>query len=133
MEQGLVKLFQVGWKVLNADVVLYTARALLHFLDRQRSGLPDAGQARAMGRMAKRLETEISSGRPWEFNSQLDQLIGCLDAESVAALTALLQECPTLPETICKQGRHPHFVFIGSRAHIRTIRTFLKRALRVNA
>lgn len=133
VEQGLVKLFQVGWKVLNADVVLYTARALLHFLDRQRSGLPDAGQARAMGRMAKRLETEISSGRPWEFNSQLDQLIGCLDAESVAALTALLQECPTLPETICKQGRHPHFVFIGSRAHIRTIRTFLKRPLRVNA
>jgi len=131
-EQGLVKFFQVGWKLLYEAVVLYTARALLQFLDRQRTGLQDAGQAWAMGRMADRLETEISSGRPWEFNGQLDQLLGCLDAETVAALTALLQEYPTLPEALCRQGRHPHSAFIGSRAHIRAIRKFLKRALRVN-
>lgn len=132
-EQGLAKCFQVGWKVLNDDVVRYAAKALLQFLDRQRAELQDDGQAQAMGRMANVLQTDLSSGRSWEFNGQLDQLYACLDAETMAALTALLRECPILPEALCKQGRHPHSAFVGSRAHIRTIREFLKQILHFDA
>ena len=124
-KQRLVKFFQLGWKILNDAVILHSAMALLKYFDRRRDESQDPKRAREMGEMADILKTHVSSGRPWEFSDQLDQLHACFDSETIVALTALLQSYPTLSEVICRKGRHPISPHICSHGHIGTIRQFL--------
>ena len=52
-----------------------------------------------------------------------------LDGETTMALRELLQEYPTLSNVICERGNHRLSPFIGSLAHLRTIRRFFKHVL----
>ena len=125
----LVKLFQLGWKILFEHVVLYTAKAVSVFIHHCKEEMADPDQASELTRMFFMLRYYILSGRPWEFAESMDYLQIFLDSETVAALTELLQEHPTLHELICKKGRHRPSPFIWSHARIRTIRRFLRDAL----
>jgi len=125
----LVKLFQLGWKILFEHVVLYTAKAVSVFIHHRKEETADPDQVSEMTRMFFMLRYYILSGRPWEFAESMDYLQIFLDSETIAALTELLQEHPTLPDVICKKGRHRRSPFIWSHARIRTIRRFLRNAL----
>ena len=125
----LVKLFQVGWKILFDNVVLYTAKTVLGFINQLKDEMTDQEPAYEITRMVDMLRSHILSGRPWEFNDQLDYLQVFLDGESTTALKELLQEYPTLSEVICKKGGHRLSPFIWSQAHIRTVKCFLKDVL----
>ena len=129
----LIKLFQVGWKILNDDVIYDSAKALLKFLDRLKDVLSDPQQSETIVRIADILQSRISAGQPLRFDNQLDQLHAFLDGETIMALTGLLQEYPTMSEIIHKKGHHRPSPFIWSHAHIRTIRQFLKDAILWNA
>ena len=127
----LVKLFRVGWKILNKRVVFHTARALLKACDHHADRLQSQGPAHEMGKMVDMLRTCILSGKPWMFLDQIDQLHSFLDGDIIDGLGALLQEYPTMPAAVCNQGLHrlPHF--ISSRAHIQSIQQYLERALEI--
>jgi len=125
----LVKLFQLGWKILFEHVVLYTAKAVSVFINHRMEEMADPDQVSEMRRMLFMLRYYILSGRPWEFAESMDYLQIFLDSETIAALTELLQEHPTLHELLCKKGGHRPSPFIWSQARIRTIRRFLRDAL----
>jgi len=128
-QHHLVKLFQLGWKILFEQVVLYTAKAVSVFINQRKQEIADPDQISELTRMFFMLRYYILSGRPWEFAESMDYLQIFLDSETVVALTELLQEHPTLPDLIAKKGGHRPSPFIWSRAHIRTIRRFLRDVL----
>ena len=125
----LVKLFQVGWKILFDGVVAHTAKELLEFLRHQKNEMPNSEQAYEMAKGIILLRFCISSGRPWEFKDQMDDLPPYLDDEAVAAIGDLLQAYPTLSEVICQKEEHQLFPFIWSQVHIGAISRFLTDAL----
>ena len=125
----LVKLFQVGWKILFENVALHTAKRVLEFIHQQKGGMKDPQQTREMARLIHLLRSCISSGRPWDFQDQMDDLQVFLDGGTTAAITALMQPYPTLSEVICKKEGHWLFPFIWSQAHIETIEYFIRNAL----
>ena len=131
----LIKLFQVGWKILFDNVVHYTAKAVLGFIDHHKYDMRDRDpdQVYEMTYMASLLRSHIATHRPWEFNDKLDYLELYLDGKIPLILMELLQECPTLPEIICKKGGHQPSPFIWSLGHIRTIRRYLSGVLSPNA
>lgn len=129
--QPLVKTFQVGWKVLNDEVVGQTAEALLAFLDRLKTEMTDRRLAHDLDSMSGVLRSRISTGRPLKVDEHLDPLQGFLDGETAGALTALVQEYPTMSEVIASHGRHRSSPFISSQAHLQTIRRFLEEVLRI--
>ncbi|MGD9210804.1 MAG: DUF6178 family protein [Desulfobacteraceae bacterium] len=126
----LVKLFKVGWKILNDKVTVYTARTLLVYLQYLKDEQTALRQKIAMAHMAHRLKTFISSGHPWKFSDHMDSLLTILDGQTIMVLTDLLQEYPTISEVICKQ--HCPSSHIWRMAHIRSIQRFMDKVLKVN-
>ena len=124
-----VKLFQVGWKILFDHVVLYTAKAVLEFLNRIKDEPENSEHRYDISHMAGTLQACITSGRPWEFNDRMDYLLTILDGRTTAALEELLQAYPTLADIISKHGGHPLSLYIGSKDHIVTLRQFLAKVL----
>ncbi|MBU4317592.1 MAG: hypothetical protein KKF30_09985 [Proteobacteria bacterium] len=125
----LVKLFQVGWKILLDHVSLYTAEVLLGFLVRLKDKPLEPWIRSEMISMARVLKSCVLSGHPWKFNPKMDGLLTVLDGQTTTALKALLEEYPTLSECICSKGAHPVSPYISSKAHIRTLRKYLKEML----
>ena len=125
----LVKLFQVGWKILFDNVVLHTAKGVLEFIRQRKGKMTDPEQARETAHMIHLLRSCISSGRPWDFDDQADDLQMFLDGGTIEAIKALMQPYPTLSEAICKKEGHRLFPFIWSQAHIETIEYFIRNAL----
>ena len=128
-EHRLVKLFQAGWKILFDNVVVYSAKSVFAFLNTLKARQMDLQQVHEVRQMARFLHTCITSGRPWEFDDPMDHLLIFLDGETVSALSALVQEYPTLSDVICHQGRHRVSPFVWSKTHIRTVRKYLSKAL----
>jgi len=125
----LVKLFQVGWKILFDGVVTHTAKMLLEFFRHQKNEMPNSAQDYEMTKRIILLRFCISSGRSWEFKDQMDDLHPYLDDEAAVAVGALLRAYPTLSEVICRKEEHQLFPFIWSQVHIGTISRFLTDAL----
>lgn len=134
-EHHLVKLFQVGWKLLYENVVLFTAEALMNYFDRIKadpSGFkPDAGQAYDFDQLGRALESCVAAGRPWEFHDQLDNLmehlVSFMDGASVAALAALLREYPTLSVPVTSEkAQTSESTHIWSLSLVHTVRKFIR-------
>ncbi|MBA3028837.1 MAG: hypothetical protein FP816_08500 [Desulfobacteraceae bacterium] len=125
----LVKLFQVGWKILLDHVSLYTAEVLLGFLVRLKDKPLEPWVRSETISMARVLKSCILSGHPWRFNPKTDGLLTVLDGQTTMALKDLLEEYPTLSVCICSKGAHPVSPYISSKAHIRTLRKYLKEML----
>jgi hypothetical protein len=124
-----VKLFQVGWKILFYGVVTHTAKMLLEFFRHQKNEMPNSAQAYEIAKKISLLRFCISSGRPWEFKDQMDDMQPYLDDETAVAIGDLLRAYPTLSEVICRKEEHPLFPFIWSQVHIGTISRFLTDVL----
>ena len=128
-ERGLVKLFQVGWKILYDNVAVYAAKSLLAFLKTLKAKQMDLEQMHDVRQMIRLLQNCLTSGRPWDFDDHMDDLMVFVAGETVSAVSGLIQEYPTLSEVICELGCHRVSPFISSRAHIRTIRQYLSAEL----
>ena len=125
----LVKLFQVGWKILFDDVVAHTAGVLLEFFLQQEHGMTGSQRVYQMTQKIILLRFCIASGRPWEFKDQMDDLHPFWEDETAAAIADLLQPYPILSEVICRKEDHRLFPFIGSQVHIGAVHDFLRDAL----
>ena len=126
----LVRLFQVGWKILFDSIVLDTAKSVLGFINRLKDEISDPEQKLEIARMAQVLRSGISSGRPWICYNEMDYLQVFLDGETSATIGELIQEYPTFTEAFCKKGGLRLSPFIYSHAHIRTFRHFIEDVFR---
>ena len=125
----LIKLFQVGWKILFDNVVMFTAKSILAFLNTLKGKHMDMELIYEACKMVNQLNSCIKIRRPWEFIDQMDNLLIYLDGATVTALAALMEECPTLSEAICDIEKPPASPFIYSKSQIGKIRGFLLNSL----
>jgi hypothetical protein len=125
----LIKLFQVGWKILFDNVVIYTAKAVLDYLNRIITEPADPFTMTEIIPMVQKLQSCILTGKPWEFCHQMDDLLIVLEGQTTMALKALMQEIPTLTDPLGKQEPNAGHAFITSKADIFVIRRYLREAL----
>jgi hypothetical protein len=126
----LVRMFQLGWKILFDNIILATAKDVLAFINRLKDHLSDPDQKIEISRMAWMLHADIASGRPWKFHGEMDYLQIFLDGETTETLMGLIQEYPTFTDTICKKGGLRLSPFICSHAHIRTLQNYIEDMIR---
>ena len=125
-EHSLIKLFKVGWKILHNDVSLYSALALQHTLSQLGKEITDQQQAQKLKRIVSVLKAKVSAGKPWLFRNELNQLGEFIKGSWVLALTALLDEYPTIPKNIKVQEPFQNSSFISTINQIREIQKYLR-------
>lgn len=128
-ENHLVHLFQIGWKILFNSVISPTAKSVQAFLNRLGDRISAPDQKQEIARMASVLQTYILSGRPWDFDEEMDYLQVFLDGETTTTLSGLIQEYPTFSEAVCNKGGLRLSPFIWSHEHIQTLQHFLEDVL----
>jgi hypothetical protein len=131
IDHDLVTVFQVGWRVLHADVCLFAADRLVDTLTGLRC---DDGEIN-LGLVALRaaMSRQRQAGTPWGARLALD-VIAILDTPAWAALLGVIDECPVLHGVIAAAGRPgvrsismSAFEFISGNDHIAAIHTFLEK------
>jgi hypothetical protein len=131
IEHDLVSVFQVGWRVLHADVCLFAADRLVDTLTGLRC---DDGEIQ-LGLVALRaaMSRQRQAGTPWGARGALD-VIAILDTPAWAALLGLIDECPVLHGVIGAAGRPgirsismSAFEFISGNDQIAAVRAFLDK------
>jgi hypothetical protein len=125
----LVKLFKSGWKILNDNVIFYTAGALLKYFQNLKLQQTDSRQKIQMAHMAYLLQSYISSKTPWKFENKMDLLLTILDGPTTMALTGLLQEYPTISKIVCSRQQTHSSDHIWRLSHIRSIKQFVDKVL----
>jgi hypothetical protein len=114
------KLFLVGWHLLYHQVVVEaatTAESLLAAAVADRH----AGQ-----RDLAALRAAITAGKPWLARASLDVLHGTMEPPALVALTALLDECPSLAGRLAP-GDERDRRFIATADELEAARRFLCR------
>jgi hypothetical protein len=113
---------------LHHEVQLPAARALARVLS---SMAADTGQAASgeLGRLAQQVRTALTTGKPWTVRGQLRALDGLLEPAILAALGALLDQCPSLVGALAADENGPPAPphFIGTRAQLIRIRALIDR------
>jgi hypothetical protein len=120
------RLFLVGWNVLFQAVVLPAAGKASEILVRAAAGADDASGKRDLERAATALRSAVAAGRPWAARRNLEVLEERLDQPSLAALAALLGECPTLAGRLSPR-ENAEFGFISAQEQLGAVREFLAK------
>jgi hypothetical protein len=131
LDHDLVSVFQVGWRVLYADVCMFVAEHLIDILggfrcrDRQtQAGLDD---------LRFDLSRHWRAGTPWRASDALD-VVATLDLPAWAALLGLVAECPVVHAALTASVRGTRllsidptaFEFISDNRQIGEVRTFVE-------
>jgi hypothetical protein len=131
IDHDLVSVFQVGWRILHADVCLLAADRLVDTLTGLRC---DDGEIQ-LGVVALRaaMSRQRQAGTPWAARGAMD-VIAILDTPAWAALLGLIDECPVLHGVITAAGRPgtrsismSAFEFISGNDQLAAIHAFLDR------
>jgi hypothetical protein len=128
VDHDLVSIFQVGWRVLHADVCLFAADRLIDTLTDLRCNDRDIQSGLETLRVA--MTRQRHAGAPWHARDALD-VIAILDTPAWAALLGLIDECPVLHGVIAAAGTRTRsismsaFEFIAGNDQIAAIGTFL--------
>lgn len=130
LEQDLVSVFQVGWKVLYERVGMYATKQLIEILGGLRCDDPEI-QA-GLRTLQRELTKHGQAGAPWHARDALD-VLAILDTPAWAALLALIDECPTLHAIIgaARDARtlsvsESDFEFISENRQIATVHEFMR-------
>lgn len=129
MQFDMVTLFRRGWRRLYREVTLPVASSLHSALKRLplRASRLIREDREHIADLCAELEKALAAGTPWTGADQLIILETLLDSSEVYALTTLLAECPTIPETLEFSSRtrpRCRSEFIHSEAQLRLVRSF---------
>lgn len=131
IDHDLVSVFQVGWRILHADVCLFAADRLVDTLNGLRCD--DSEIQLGLAALRHAMARHRQAGAPWRARDALD-VIAILDTPAWAALLGLIDECPVLHGVIVAAGRPgtrsismSAFEFISGNDHLAAIRVFLDR------
>jgi hypothetical protein len=127
-EEGLIRAFEAGWRLLHEQVSIFITDSLIATLAALRS--VDAEIDRDLCRLRRELERHRAAGQPWCVGDTLD-VIGIVDMPTWACLRGLLSECPVLPAAITAilDGRSRSvsataFEFFASWRQVRMVHEF---------
>jgi hypothetical protein len=119
------KLFLVGWNILFHRVVLPAAEKAKELLVRAADSAADRAGKRDLERAAAAVRSAIAAGKPWVARRSLEALADRVDQPVLAAVTALLGECPTLAGQLSSQGSR-EIEFIATGEQLGAVRSFLE-------
>jgi hypothetical protein len=122
------RLFLVGWNILFHAVVLPAAERAKELLVRAAATGADPDSRRDLERAESALVSASASGKPWAARRSLDALADRLGEPVLAAVTALLGECPAL-EGRLSQGSQ-EIEFIATEEQLGAVIGFLEGILR---
>ena len=128
VEHDLVSAFQVGWRILYADVCLFAATALVRILGEL--GCGDRDLLIGLGALRLDLSRQCQAGTPWRARDALD-VIAILDLPAWAALLGLIDECPFLHDAIgasqtkARSINPSGFAFISESNQIASVHAFM--------
>lgn len=129
VQLDMVALFRRGWRRLYREVALPVASSLHAALKRLPLRKPRliSEDREHIADLCADLEKALAAGTPWTGADQLIILETLFDSSEVYALTTLIAECPTIPDTLEFSSRaRPRCKseFIHSDAQLRLIRSF---------
>lgn len=117
------KLFRIGWNILFHDVVLVAAAGAQRALDRaiERAS---SGESRTVERAAAALRSAVANGKPWVALRALRPMREQLGQASWNAVSALLDECPTLAGPLVSRDGSEG-TLIASQEQVRVAQAFI--------
>jgi hypothetical protein len=126
----LVTVFQVGWKILHADVVMETAVQLISVLAGVRCD--DRETRSGLTALRRELIRHCRDDAPWRAREALD-VISTLDMPAWAALVALIAEYPVIHAAVRASAARgtravsaSAFEFISENSQIAAVRDFMR-------
>jgi Family of unknown function (DUF6178) len=129
VEHDLVRVFQVGWRVLYTDVCMYAAERVVDVVARLR--IDDNHLQSDLDRLRVEMDAVIRGGAPWRAHPHLD-VVAILDSPTWAALFGLTNECPVMHAAIDSSRMRKtlsinpsSFDFISENSQIASIHEFL--------
>jgi hypothetical protein len=96
----MVRLFNLGWRMLHERVAMPAAQGLADLMRRVKDTLHDIPRRRNLTTKLSSLDKKIKAGRPWLFVQEMDDLLGESDNDLLAQLSDLLGEFPVLPSSL---------------------------------
>ena len=131
MTHDLVRVFQVGWKVLYGEVTMYVAAQLLRILDGLRVAVSDIQTD--LDTLYAQLSRYRREGAPWRARDALE-VIAILDMPAWAALLGLIDELPVIHAAMtaslnshARSASPTAFEFISENTQIGAVREFVRR------
>jgi hypothetical protein len=128
--EDLITVFQVGWRILYADVCLFAAERLLSVLRDLRCS--DRAIQSGLDALRFDLARQCRAGTPWRARDALD-VIAILDMPAWAALLGLIDECPVEHAAIAasraagtRSFSASSFEFISEKRQIAAVHEYLK-------
>jgi hypothetical protein len=132
-QEGVVKLFSLGWHQLYHEVCLPAAASLERLLQKRQELGGEEWDPAEGAKLLRAVAIARQQGNPWSLRPKLDPLETLLPDEPIEALKALLDECPTLvgpllgPKGVSATDatcRHP-WRFIATGTLLRRAQAFL--------
>jgi hypothetical protein len=127
---GLIGVFQVGWRVLYSNVCVFAADRLVAILSDLRCS--DRDIQSGLGALRIELIRQCRAGTPWRASDALD-VIAILDMPAWAALLGLIDECPVEHAAIkalrgsgLRSFSASSFEFISENSQIASIHAFIE-------
>ncbi len=95
--RDLIAAFEVGWRLLYEDVVLFATGRLIDLLRSVHTG--DTDTHRSIKDLRRRLVKHRAAGTPWRGRDALE-VLAVLDVAAWKGMLGLIDECPMLPAVI---------------------------------
>lgn len=130
VDQDLVSVFQVGWRVLYGEVGMYAAKQLIEVLSNMQC--EDRELQRDLDALRIVLAKHWRAGTPWHARDALD-VIAPMDLLAWTVLLALIDECPALHAGVGALQNSgtlavnaADFEFISENSQIASVREFMR-------
>jgi hypothetical protein len=129
VDHDLITVFQVGYRVLYAQVTMRAAERLIELLSDFRHSDPET-QA-GLDHLRVVITREWRAGTPWRARDALDVLL-VLDQLAWASMGGLVSECPVMHASLSAARLRTHtvdataFEFISERKQIAAVHEFLE-------
>jgi len=128
VSHDLIRVFQAGWRVLSADVCLFTAKRLIAVLDDLRC--VDRDTQASLDDLRRQLTRHCEVGEPWRSGDALE-VIAILDTPAWAALLGLIAHFPVMHAVMSASTSRARsvsasaFEFISENRQVAAVHDFL--------
>ena len=121
----MVRLFNLGWRILHERVSMPAAQGLADLLRRVRDTIQDTPRRRDLAAKLSSLDKKIKAARPWLFVREMDDLLGELDNDLLVQLSELLGEYPVLPAALQRPEGGARLPVIHTCGQVEMVERFL--------
>ena len=125
MVTDMVRLFNLGWRILHERVAMPAAQGLADLIRRVKNTIQENPRRRDLAAKLFSLDQKIKAARPWLFVREMDDLLGELDNDLLAQLSDLLGEYPVLPSALQRPEEVAHLPVIHTCEQVEMVGRFL--------